>query len=299
MIEKDITICGHGSGHPSTKNLEAYNSSRYKQKAPNGVRKGLVEVRRPIGMTDDMRTAYRKNYAKILDRNIYSNKLRQYVYKAYTDGKYYSDCSSSQCATLQRVGIDVGLLNTAGMHNSQKFQNVPVVIENGHIRNPEILRVGDQLLYAGNDPARPLQIGHVEGVYSIKEDPAPDPKDIIKRGQKDSITFVGTKITVDGIRGPQTRKQAVRCIQKALNNDFRAGLVVDGILGPKTAAALAGKQVKKGQVMYLVTAAEILLELLGTDPNGVEYPGIYGNGLEKAAGSSVISAEMLRLWAEE
>ena len=300
MTEKDITICGHGSSRPSTKNLYTYNTSRHKQKASNGLRKDLVEVRRPFGMTEQKRALYKKAYSLLIGRNYYSQALRSYVFKAYKNGKYYSDCSSSQCASLQKAGVDISLLNTAGIHSSGKFETVPAIIENGHVRNPEILRVGDQLLYRGNDPDRPLQIGHVEAVYAIKEqEKKDDGKEIIRKGQTDSIKYTGVKITVDGVRGSETRRQAVRVLQKALNNDYASKLVVDGILGPKTEAALRGKKISKGQRQFLVTAAEILLELLGIDPNGVEYPGIFGNGLEKAAGSSVITAEMLRGWTEE
>lgn len=49
------------------------------------------------------------------------------------------------------------------------------MIENGHITNPEILKVGDAILFVGNDPDRPRQIGHVEYVYEIKAS-APSPR---------------------------------------------------------------------------------------------------------------------------
>ena len=299
MTEKDITICGHGSGRPSLKNLNTYNTSRYKQKATNGVRKGLVEVRRPVGITDKIRQDYKAAYTTILGRNYYSTTLRKYVFTKYTDGRYYSDCSSSQCASLKQAGIKVTLLNTAGIHDSAKFETLPAIIENGHLKNPEILQVGDQLLYAGNDPHRPLQIGHVEGVYEIKDPEKEDAKKaMILKGQKDSMKYLGNKISADGIRGPETRKQAVKVLQKSLNNDYASKLDVDGIIGPLTRAALKNKVIKKGQRQYLVTAAEILLELLGKDPRGVEYPGIYGDGLAAAAGSKTITGDMLEEWTE-
>ena len=47
------------------------------------------------------------------------------------------------------------------------FETVPVKIENGHITNPEILKVGDAILFVGSDPSRPKQIGHVEFIYTI------------------------------------------------------------------------------------------------------------------------------------
>lgn len=50
------------------------------------------------------------------------------------------------------------------------FETVPVKIKNGHITNPEILKVGDAILFVGSDPSRPKQIGHVEYIYSINKE---------------------------------------------------------------------------------------------------------------------------------
>lgn len=169
ITDNEIIICGHGGGKPSTKNLNSYSTLRNNQKAKNGKRKGIVEVRRHYSISDKQRSVYVKEYKTIIGRNIYSQPLRKYVYtKNPEDGKYYSDCSSSQMATLNRSGVETGgLLNTAGIHDSKKFVTVPVTIKNGHITNPWVLEVGDQILFRGNDPSRPLQIGHVEGVYKM------------------------------------------------------------------------------------------------------------------------------------
>lgn len=164
MRESDIVICGHGSGTPSTKNMETYLSSRYNQFATNGLRKGLVAVRRLKQMSDAK--GFYDLYKTILGRNTYSQNLRQYVYTPY-GGRYYSDCSSSICATFQQMGYSVPLLNTAGIYTDNRFEDVPVKIIDGHIQNPDVLKVGDCLLFRGNDPGRPLQIGHVEAVYKI------------------------------------------------------------------------------------------------------------------------------------
>jgi hypothetical protein len=165
--EQEIIICGHGSGNPSVKNMYSYLASRYSQKASNGVRKGVVAVRRLKALTDDGRKSYHDSYRTILGRNAYNQNLREYCYVPYK-GKYYSDCSSSQMLTLNKVGFKTGgTLNTAGIYQSSLFESVPVKIVAGHIQNPDVLKVGDQLLFAGNDPSRPLQIGHVEGIYEI------------------------------------------------------------------------------------------------------------------------------------
>ena len=98
MTERDITICGHGSGTPSLKNLYAYNELRYNGKMKNDVRKRLKALDTP-----GKRDSFRALYGSILGRNVYSQSRRQYCYTPYL-GRYYSDCSSSGCATYQRCG---------------------------------------------------------------------------------------------------------------------------------------------------------------------------------------------------
>ena len=115
----------------------------------------------------ELRKKYHDTYKLILCRNVYNQNLRQYVYTPNKDKKYYSDCSSSQCATFNKIGIKMGLMNTAGIYNSDLFEKVNVTIKNGHVTNVSKLRVGDLLMFRGTDPSRPLQIGHVEGVYEI------------------------------------------------------------------------------------------------------------------------------------
>lgn len=166
MTEKEIKICGHGSGNPSLKNMYTYLENRYNLFASNGVRKGLVAVRRCKGLTEAQQKLFVNAYSKILGRNIYSQNWRTYVFTPL-NGRYYSDCSSSGDACFKAAGHDVGWLNTAGQYTSSLFETVPAVIKNGHIQNPEILHVGDALLFAGNDPSRPKQIGHVEYVYQM------------------------------------------------------------------------------------------------------------------------------------
>lgn len=169
MTEKQITICGHGSGFPTTKNMYTYLENRYNLFADNGKRKGLVAVRRVKNFTDNERQRFHDAYKSIFGRNYYSQDLREYVFTPYK-GRYYSDCSSSGDACFAKAGHDVGWLNTAGQYTSSKLEDVPVVIKNGHVQNPEVLKVGDCLLFVGNDPSRPKQIGHVEYIYELPID---------------------------------------------------------------------------------------------------------------------------------
>ena len=187
MTDKDIKICGHGSGKPSIKNLHDYAEQRYKQKAPNGKRKGIVCVRRHKKMTDKLGEDFVKTYKTIIGRNIYNQNRRGYVYTKYSNGNYYSDCSSSGMATMRKIGLSIGswLLNTAGIYESELFEDVPVIIKDGHITNPEVLKLGDAILFAGSDPNRPKQIGHVEYVYFIPENKVEDKNEAMAEAADD------------------------------------------------------------------------------------------------------------------
>ena len=233
ITAKNITICGHGSGNPSLKNLYTYSASRYSQKAPNGVRKGIVAVRRLKALTDEGRKKFVAAYKTILGRNIYNQNLRQYVYTPYSKtGRYYSDCSSSICATFAKIGYNCPLLNTAGIYTSSLFETVPVIIKNGQIQNCEILKVGDCILYAGNDPSRPKQIGHVEAVYSIQGETPSGEDTNVKNGQKwlntnykKVIEETQSKLLdVDGVYGAKTRWACLAVWKDLLNRKYGTNL---------------------------------------------------------------------------
>lgn len=105
---------------------------------------------------------------------------------------------------------------------------------------------------------------------------------VIRDGQIHCNNFTGVGIPVDGYDGPKTRKGAVMVLQVAINQDYRAGLTVDGIWGPASNRALGSHYVCRNECQYMVTALEILLMLKGYNPQGVECPGSFGSGLEAA-----------------
>ena len=117
----------------------------------------------------EKRRAVIKKYGEILGRNKYSQPRRDYCYKKYSDGKYYSDCSSSISYAYKEASYSFGILNTVGMYQSKKLVDVPVTIKNGIIQNPEVLLPGDMLLFAGTDTSRAYAgyVGHVEMVAKI------------------------------------------------------------------------------------------------------------------------------------
>ena len=127
-----------------------------------------------------------------------------------------------------------------------------------------------------------LENGSKAGSSTSSSTSGSSSKTIVKNGQKYANSFAKANISVDGIRGTNTKKAGVKVLQTALNKDYKSGLDVDGIAGTKTIKALGNHYVKRGETQYMVTACEILLMLKGYDPKGYETPGQFGSGCEKA-----------------
>ena len=121
--------------------------------------------------------------------------------------------------------------------------------------------------------------------------PVDNKKELIKQGQQHAINFTGVQIAVDGIVGRDTKRMAIRVVQRAMNADYGSTIAEDGIIGKKTKAKAGRHYVKRGERQYLVTALEILCLLQGKDPNGVECPGKFGGGLARACGSEIVYAK--------
>ena len=291
VTEKDIILCGHGSGTPRTIRMDTYLTNRYSQRASNGIRKGVVCVRRYKKFTDAGRKKFHNKYKTILGRNTYSQSLRNYCYKPYSNGKYYSDCSSSVCLTLKEIGYDMNALNTAGIYTDSRFETVPVVIHNGHIQNPEILKVGDFLEFAGNDASRPLQIGHVEAVYEISGSGGGTDytgkvkafQEFLNVNYKTVLREAGTgQLVVDGQFGPITRAAALGVWKYMANKYYGASLTINNRNFYSSCKEVATKMTDS-EIKAHFTLAEILNGILaGKEADSVKAyqnkKGISGNG---------------------
>ena len=258
---------------------------------------------------NEKRKAVHDKYKGILGRNKYSQDLRTYVNTKYKDGKYYSDCSSSVSWAYKAAGYPIKygsttLPSTVGLYNSKDLVDVPVTISKGQIKNPEVLRVGDLLLFAGTDSSRKGSgyVGHVEMVASINGSKitiyghgSGTPREtemtayLKKRyGQKTSKTSLGHKGLIkvrrrfadDGSEpaepklGDRTLKDGcigsdVRDLQKALiAQGYSCGSCgADGEFGPDTAKAVKKFQTAKGLSATGVADAATIAALTGTSSN--------------------------------
>ena len=120
---------------------------------------------------NEKRLSVVEKFKTILGRNYYSQSLRNYCFHPYSDGNYYSDCSSAVSFSYSEAGFNFGNMTTINMIISKKLKDVNVIIKEGIIQNPEVLRIADLLLFAGDDVGRKNYdyVGHVEMVANIKE----------------------------------------------------------------------------------------------------------------------------------
>lgn len=169
-----------------------------------------------------------------------------------------------------------------------------------NIKAPYIIHVGQVLLIRDNGNKTTSTVTPEQKPQTATTTSKGNP--IIKKGQQHAVNFTGVKIGVDGIVGNDTNKMKARVLQHAMNLDYGKTIVEDGLFQTKSKTKLGSHYVKKGEKQYMVTAAEILMELHGIDPNGVEMPGKYGNGLVRAAkkffgddGTKITASEFLKL----
>ena len=120
---------------------------------------------------NEKRLSVIEKYKTLLGRNYYSQPLRNFCFHPYKDGNYYSDCSSSVSFSYEEAGFNFGNMTTIDMLVSKKMKDVNVIIKEGIIQNPEVLRIADLLLFAGDDVDRKNYeyVGHVEMIANINE----------------------------------------------------------------------------------------------------------------------------------
>lgn len=223
----------------------------------------------------DLRKKYHDTYKLILGRNVYNQNLRQYVFTKYKDGKYYSDCSSSQCAVFNKIGIKIGLMNTAGIYNSDLFEKVDVTIKNGHVTDVSKLRVGDLLMFRGTDPKRPLQIGHVEGVYEINGT-TEDKITLCGHGSgKPSTKNMKTYCTTrESSKAPNGKTKGLVCVLRCIKDDtFKVKIVNCTMLNVRVEPN-AEKDTKVSRT--LKAGATVEIESVVKNSSGAEWGKIKG-----------------------
>jgi len=233
---------------------------------------------------DARRLKVRNKYREILGRNHYSQARRNYCYKKYSDGKYYSDCSSSVSYAYKEAGEGFGIMRTTDMYASAKFIDVPAIIEKGQVKNPEVLRVGDMLLFAGTDPARKKwgYVGHVEMVGEINYRPASSDKSgpqvsggtanvlalsPAEAGRSPVVTLYG-----HGSGRPKKRDMAAYCKSRYNAKTAKTPLGNTGLIRVRRFIRDGGRVQIGGSTVYVRTGPGIDRRILGVARRGEIYP---------------------------
>lgn len=220
-----------------------------------------------------------------------SNRLGVIKYGVDTTTKTECDCSALvRACIIKATGKDVGNFTTATettyLANSGLFENKITYVNQSAtpVYNGDILVTktkGHTVIVVSGNPRGATIVS-----ASVPQSTSNSGNQIIALGQAHANNFAQCGLVTDGIRGANTRKAAVKVVQRALNADYNAGLIEDGIWGNATERAFGKHYVTVGETQYLVTALEILCMLKGIDPNGVECPGKFGNGLVNACGTT-------------
>ena len=115
----------------------------------------------------------------------------------------------------------------------------------------------------------------------VKEQPqetTPSGNNEIKNIQTWLNNNYNTGLVVDGIYGSKTKAALIKAYQTELNKQFGRNLAVDGIYGRKTSAAyVLVKQGAEGNITKIIQA---MLYCKGYNPNGID--GIFGSKTTKA-----------------
>ena len=144
------------------------------------VHRNALELPLELAPMLPLQTVYRLSHAYklTLGRNIYSQDVnkRECAFTPYKDGLYYSDCSSSVRLAYKRAGIGLSNIggNTVAQIQNKAGVRIDCGIKNGIPTDIGKLRVGDLLLFAGNDEGRAYAeyVGHVEMIYKIVDNVA-------------------------------------------------------------------------------------------------------------------------------
>lgn len=214
-----------------------------------------------------------------------------------------ADCSAGVSANIIAAGYKLGIDKLKNFNKSNttstlriacKAVGAEILTDSKYLTSDAYLLRGDLILKDGshvctnisNGSKSTIQNSFIPTTTPTTSTPIASSNKIIKQGQVHANNFAQCGLVTDGIRGANTRKAAVKVVQRALNADYNAGIVEDGVWGNATEKAFGKHYVKVGETQYLVTALEILCMLKGKNPNGVECPGTFGNGLTSACGTA-------------
>jgi len=114
--------------------------------------------------------------------------------------------------------------------------------------------------------------------HPVSSAPASTGSEAVKQVQRWLNNNYNAGLDVDGEYGPLTKRAIVRAYQRWLNSTYGAGLAVDGIWGPRTRAAT--RVIKRGQTGNGVKLLQAALICNGYSTNG--FDGIFGGGTDGA-----------------
>lgn len=244
----------------------------------------------PTDMTIAAKAAQEMRYACNNNNIGYGQNDRRTAYDSavanggtFKNAKGNTDCSQLVAGCYKLAGLNISPDCTTrnlrkALLATGKFKEYS---DADHLNSDAYATTGAVYLKEGSHVVMALTCGSKAGINSTTGPKPTTPttgNTVVRDGQIHANNFCAAGLETDGIRGTATKKAGIKVLQQAMNLDYKAGLEVDGVWGPKSEAALGSHYVTYGEKQYMVTACEILLMLKGYNPNGVECPGEFGSG---------------------
>ncbi len=207
----------------------------------------------------DIRLANRENVAAVIEIHLNSNvgipgSGTETYYSVTGKGRALAEAINNNLVALGFANRGIKTFpNIFGQDylGIIRYTNAPAVLtELFFINNPS-----DVSMY---DPEK-IATAIADAVQSLYP-PTSISNDEIAKIQTTLNERYGAGLIVDGIYGPRTKRAIIRGLQTELNKQFNADLRVDGIFGPRTKAALVTvKMGARGNITYLIQSALFIL----------------------------------------
>ncbi len=213
-----------------------------------------------------------------IGRNKYSQNAvkREFVFRPYTDGKYYSDCSSFVRWLYRAAGLYTNIGgNTVGIMNSKLGTEISCKIKNGIPTDVSALRVGDLFLFRGTDKNRASSryVGHVEIVSAIKDGKVTLMGHGSGNPKTHSMTSYCRTRWLTPVANTKIKNRGLICVKRFIPDDVQ-------IVPVPVNTTLGSRMLERGDYGDDVAELQAGLTKLRFDPKGIDKD--FGPATQKA-----------------
>lgn len=177
--------------------------------------------------------------------------------------------------------VEVGVQSNKGVRRGNYYvlrttEMPAMLLEVGYIINEEDNRLFDENL---DEYAKAVAEGIIDALDTVNQNNnIIQGRQSVRQVQRMLNYRYGAGLITDGIYGPRTRSALIRAVQTELNNEYNANIEVDGIFGPSTKSAIPNLgYTDRGNLVRLLQAG-----LIVKGYNVGTMDGVYGNQTRNA-----------------